>query len=213
MAKSVLDVWNMALGMIGISKQVADVNEQSNEARQCRLYFDNVRDLVLEEADWPFAERYVALQDIGSPPSDWSYRYRYPNDCIKARRLATSDQITTGQRLFLTLEEWTRFYDSPKYPFRVVDDQAGKAIVTDLQNAVLVYTGAVDNLALWPMSALMALAACLATYIANPLAAQKDMAKDASRAYETLISKAIARQFNEGEEKPEPESEFTAARL
>lgn len=207
-------ICNMALGYLGISQTIADLQrEQSNEARNCRIFFDSTRELVLEEAPWPFAERTAALQDIGSPPPGWAFRYRYPNDCVNAREIIV-DGLTFSALTDIGGRTVIPQFRLPAIPFKVVEDEAGggRAIVTNQQSASLVYTARITNPNVYPMSFIDAFALCLAAKIGGPLAAAPGMAEKAGDAYTKALLKAASRTMNEGVEQEERESEFTAAR-
>jgi hypothetical protein len=197
MGKTAVEICNMAIGRLGISQFIASLEtEQSNEARVCRVFFDNTRDRVLQEMPWNFATRFATLQDIGTPPDGWTYRYRYPNDCLQARKVAR-DITVQG------------------VPFSVIEDETGGglAICTNQGNAVLVYTARITNTNLYSMLFVDVLAWALAAEIAAPLSAVPKMATAAGEAYMGSMLRAAARNMNEGQEAPEPETEFLTSRL
>jgi hypothetical protein len=199
MAKAPVDICNMALGRLGISQFIGNLEtERSNEAGTCRIFYESARDRVLEDFPWSFAKRTVELQDIGTPPADWQYRYRYPNDCLFAREV----QSSAGR-------------SNPQTQFEVVEDEAngGLALCTDQEQARLVYTARIANSDLFSQLFIDALAWSLASDIAAPLSATPKMAESAANAYTSTLLKAAARNLNEGREQPEPESEFLTARL
>lgn len=204
MPKTDTDTCNQAIGNIGISKTIANLEqEQSTEARVCRTFFENTRDMILEEVPWPFATRFADLQDIGDPPAGWLYRYRYPNDCVTARQLIIDgyQAISVNSR--------------PVIPFLVVEDEAaaGRAIVTNQPNAILEYTARITNPMLYSALFIDAFAWALSVKIASPLSAAPGMAEKAQAAYNGALAKAAARSFNEAREEQSRESEFTRARL
>ncbi len=66
MARSRLDIWNRALGAIGVSHLLSSENDQRPEAEQCNLLWDDVLLEVLAAAHWRFARRQAALSQIGT---------------------------------------------------------------------------------------------------------------------------------------------------
>jgi len=80
-------ICNMALARCGVTLFIESVGEASQQASVCNLFYAPVRDRVLQAWPWQFARTYVRLQELGSPPSCWHYRYHYPADCLKVRRL------------------------------------------------------------------------------------------------------------------------------
>src|SRR6185312_8086770 len=88
MAQSDVEICNMALGHVGNSSQIASLTEKSNEARACLLYYEQVRDEVLQAAPWPFITVIEPLTLVAtSPNTDWAYSYRYPVDAFTVGRI------------------------------------------------------------------------------------------------------------------------------
>lgn len=107
------DIANRSLSSIGTRSQIADLSEDSNEARQVKLLLEPLRDEVLRMAPWNCAFNYRNLSLIcsapgtpenpsaglstwekGIPPPPWSYEYAYPSDCL--RPIFVVPQFTTG---------------------------------------------------------------------------------------------------------------------
>lgn len=86
---SVIGIWNMALGFIG-TRTVGAEDENTQEAIQCKLFWDNARRQVLRDYPWNFAQRRALLANIALP-IEWEFEYNYayslPNDCLKASKV------------------------------------------------------------------------------------------------------------------------------
>lgn len=201
MARSEVQLCNLALGRVGISQEIASLSERSNEAVQCNRFYESTRDRVLSEAPWRFCTRRRTLADVGTPPDGWAYRYRYPNDCLFARKIVdpANRSPASDQRI----------------PFSIYEDvdSAALAIVTDEANAVLEYTFKVTNTMLYSPLFDSALAWALAAEIAGPLKADVKYIQNAEQHYQYQIAQAIAQSFNEGRDDLPQESEFIRARL
>ena len=95
MASSTTEIANLALGHLGIGKDIANLDtESSQEAKAMRRYYDICRRTVLQEFTWPFATKFVTLGLVEEDPTDaeeWAFSYRYPADCLFLRRLHGSD--------------------------------------------------------------------------------------------------------------------------
>ena len=204
-------ICNMAIGHLGISQFISDFDtELSNEARVCRIFYDQARDRVLEEMPWHFAKSYVALQDIGSPPSKWLYRYRYPLNCVFVRSV-------TPQGLE---PEISSYFDFATYKylkrdqFEIIEDEAngGLAICCNIPSAMICYTARIKSVALYTALFIDAFSWTLGSDIAAPLSAVPAMAEKCAQAYTQSLLKAAARMMNEGNENLERESEFISAR-
>lgn len=61
-----IGVWNRALGRIGVSKLVQSEDENTPEAEQCGLIYDDVVRELLEKHDWRFAKRQRPISKIDS---------------------------------------------------------------------------------------------------------------------------------------------------
>jgi hypothetical protein len=97
------DLANQALAAIGTRSSIADVdNEQSQEANQIRLQYDNALAAVLESAHWNFARSQVALTMLKDAsagddvPAPWAYEYAYPANCAQVRYIMPTLDYTPG---------------------------------------------------------------------------------------------------------------------
>ena len=71
-----LQVWNMALGWVG-TRTVAAENENTQEAVQCRLFWDNARRQVLRDFPWNFARRRARLARRDGGAADTGFGARF----------------------------------------------------------------------------------------------------------------------------------------
>lgn len=206
-----IGIYNMAIGRIGGSQFVQSPDEQSNQRITCDVYFDNCLERVLTAFPWNFADRKASLADIGSPPQEWLYRYRYPNDCQKVRAVVPDLSSLSS---FLTKRAVAYYGICNFYPFRVIGDEAnnGKAILSNLKAPFIWYTAKITNLGLWSADATSALGWLLAAEIAGPLASKPEYADMAGKAYKAALLEAGSLNMNEGQPYINRESEIVAAR-
>ena len=83
---------NQALLKIGISRTIADLTEQTEEAHVAGVIYETTLRSVLRHHPWPFATKYALLVlHSGTAETalnlDWQYAYTYPADCLFARRI------------------------------------------------------------------------------------------------------------------------------
>lgn len=195
---SIVSICNQAISHTGISKLIDDIAEPTVEARQCNFHYAIARDFVLSEHAWQFANEEVTLSDVGSPPPNWLYRYRYPTDCSTARKL-----VYCGNRT-----------PSRPHPFQIRHDDTGKkSIVTDLEEAVLIYTKRVTDVALYDQYFADLVAANLATRIAMPLTKNPEITTEMQRLYANMKDVAIVRDLNQQQDDQAVSSEIAAERL
>lgn len=195
---SVVQICNTALSRIGQSQFIDSLTEQSKAAELCSLHYDQCREEVLQDAPWPFAEARVYLADIGSPPVNWLYRYRYPTDCLQAQYISLPGMRMPPTEL------------RPKY--KVINASGGRAIVTDTPEAELVYTTNVEDTTYFSPLFVTALSWRLAAELAMGLQARPENYAAAMQNYVRMISKAEAQAFNESDEDPMPDAEFITVR-
>lgn len=194
MITSNIQICNMALSRIGVSMPIASLSESSTAARVCALWYEPVRDRLLASAPWPFATKQADLQDIGGPPEEWLYRYRYPNDCLAILRI--SDLTVNGRQPFIVVTD--------------IDNDA-MAILTDAENAIAEYITRVETVTMFPVDFADALTWAIAAEIAMPLAVKADLAQAAAKAAQAALDNALTRSFNESYTE-RAESQFIDAR-
>lgn len=216
MAASVVDICNMALARIGFSETIASLDERSKAAQTCTLFYEAARDYVLRDFPWNFATRAVQLAEVTDATfPGWQVVYRYPTDCLDARQVVTE----AGTRLPLSywvstdpqrphLSRWL----PPRIPFEVSSDEAGRLILTDLEEAYLVYTARIEDPNLFDSMFVSALAWHLAVELVMPLAVDERRAARAERNYTIVLSQAQAMNMNEAQADAPPESPSITAR-
>lgn len=160
---SPVDIANRALSAIGTRSQIADFNEDSNEAREVKLHFDSLRDQLLRMAPWNCAMNFNNLALIcaapgtpenpgpglnvwekGIPPPPWSYEYAYPSDCLRA--VYVVPQFTTGFTSGVPITTAVTggapaFWNGPPVRFKIGIDQIGPSGQPSLQG--------VDTTVIW----------------------------------------------------------------
>lgn len=178
---STIDICNLALVRIGQGVAIASLSELSESAVQCNALLPIMRDLVLGDADWSFARRSVALALVEEDPSTaWAYSYRAPTDCLRA--------------LYIDPEQL-------RIPYETGGDSSGGLIYTDIEDAVLVYTERMENLAQWSTHAADALAWRMGVDLAMVLARDAGRAENCRTEYRRAIERAAANDANQSRPK------------
>lgn len=195
------EICNMALGHVGVGREISNVDsERSEEALACRRFFDQARDETLREYAWPFATKLANLGLIvQNPNTEWGYSYRYPSDCLEFRR------ILSGKRT-----------DTPdsRVPYKIGQDDQGQIIYTDIPSAQCEYTTQITAIERFPADFRAALSLLLATYIA-PRVTGGDPFKLGDRAmrlYQFKLTRAEVAAGNEEQPDRTPEAESIRAR-
>lgn len=147
----------------------------------------------------------MANPTLAAPPQAWLYEYALPNDCLKARFLVplltsqtTSPPLTSAGGLLLPA-----VMPNIAVPFTIaVDlDASGnemQVILTNLQQAQLVYTRRLTNIGLWDSQFTMGAKAALAVWLAPALNGSVTLANAAMGIAKNMLDAARVSDGNEG---------------
>lgn len=185
---SKIDVFNMALGHIGVNSTVADENERSPERVACSRFWDQCRDAQLsyKSMPWSFALAIAPLAEISSASQCWGYRYRYPNDCINIIELVPGES--------------PRPMPGNPIPYQVAFEADSRVILTDLERASAVYVKRITEVERWPSTFVEAMAYRLASMIAMPLKNDPGTRNDNLELAERFTQIAMADMLNENQQ-------------
>lgn len=190
----------MALGHLGVGKDIASLDENSAEARACKRYYDLSVQSCVADFSWPFATRFATLALVETNPTDeWAYSYRYPSGCMMIRRILSG----VRQDSLSSREE-----------YRIASDSMGAIILTDKADAQIEYTVMPSDTSLFPVDFIEALSFRLA-WAVSPVLTGGDpfkLGERAGRAYADAIAGAKASAANEESTPPPLEAEFIRAR-
>lgn len=194
----VVEICNMALANIGVEGRIASLEENSEPARLCKLYFETVRRDVLSAHAWNFATRKRNLSLTGGQNRlGWQYAYAYPTDCLRAVRILQAD----------------RNADPVRFKVGVSDNLLEKIILTDEPNAQLEYVVNLTNVELFDPQATYMMTWGLSDAIATPLTQDDRRAQFANQKYTALKEAAKANDSSEGAPDENPQTEWDKAKL
>jgi hypothetical protein len=199
-----VDIANLALLRIGQLATIADMEEDTPQAEAVRSIFVHMRDAVLEAFMWPFATFRATLNVIASVDDDpddvnlrtgWAFTYALPNLCLAPRYIYPgTNNPGEGQEIPFTIEG---------------DDSRGKVLLTDYEDAELVYTKLVDTPARWSPMFRDALALRLAADLAMSVAKKPQLGLGLHQLFESWISRAAAAQANQSrKDLPPPDASY-----
>jgi hypothetical protein len=196
MATSEVQICNLAIRAISLTP-ISALSERSPEAEDCTDFYPQCRDSILEQHPWNFASTRKELTPATLPAawSQYEYAYRYPNDCVAARKLF----LVGG-----TVEQ----------NFIVAENEDGVMLVlTDAPTAILEYTKREEDVK--KFSALFV--ECLSSYLASKLAGSRLKDVNQEQAQLTRANNALAaaqrRDSKEGEPEEVDEVPWVLARL
>jgi hypothetical protein len=199
-AASEAEVCNLALLLVGQTQFIDDLTDPTEAGEVCKQVYERARDAALEAVAWPFATRRADLNEITDGDRDgWGYAYTLPSDCLAPRWLNTGDENPSAQN---------------KVPFVIEDDATvGKRVLlTNQQDARLVYTRRVTETGKFSPLFVEALAAKIAVYLAAGLVKKPQLALQMMRLFDSVIARAAAAQFNQQQKDEEPDTSFVTER-
>lgn len=185
MANSVVDIYNLALSSIGAGSTVSDVEEDSQEAEVCNIWYEPTRKAVLRAAPWSSCTAFKRLALLASrdfsldwteadPAPLWAYEYAAPADMIRPRYFENS-----FARFDLGIRDTTH------------------VIVTNEQTPVLAYTKDQTLPSLWDDHLTVAIANALGANICLKLTGKIARSRSALEIANGLIRDARATLANE----------------
>ena len=189
-------ICNLALSHLGQTETtIANLTtDTGNTATQCRVHYDIAREFVLADHDWNFAEKSVTLAETGTPSALWTYRYDYPSDCLKFRRIERASKL-----------------EKP-VPFRVTQGTSGKVIETNIYQAVGVYTMDVTNTSMFTPGFVEALGWYLASALAPALTGDLKKQEMALKVYQATIGAAQTQDAQEQQPDDELDAPWISGR-
>lgn len=190
-----VEICNIALSHLGVAKEIAEFdNERSAEAMACRRFWDINLDTVLRAWHWPFATAYQNLSLVQERPTiEWLFSYRYPVDCIDARRIVSGNPRDNAQT---------------QIPMKIAQDSSGLLLFTNMQNAQLEYTLRAELYNFWPHDFVLAFSSHLAFLISPRLTANdQNKRTEMAQAYQVYLSQAQKNAYNEQIQHLPPQAE------
>lgn len=151
-----VDIFNMALGHLGISKVITDVNEASLEASALRTFYNVSRNMIFRAVDWPFARTIKPLELVlETPNEEWNYQYQYPADCANFLKIVTGLQYEGSDLRAQHLQLYT---------------DSGTMILSNNPEAIGEYIRIIENTGVYPPDFVLAQSYLLASLSAISLA-------------------------------------------
>lgn len=214
MVASTTEIANLALGHLGHSKPIGNLDtEQSLAAQACRTFYPISLATSVSGIPWMFCKKFATMQlvtdftvNAGTQILEWDYAYRYPSDCIQFIRIV-SPRLNNDTR-------------QSRIPYTIAADASGLLIYTDWPGSNSLITPQCEyqfmnmNVGVYPADFVIALSYLLAGYIA-PMVTAGDpyqLGMKAMGMYKTAIAEAESLDLNEEQRPEEPQSEFIRAR-
>jgi len=170
MALSSTEICNFALSLFG-SYRISDIDEATETANLCKLWYEQVRDEVLCEAgvDWKFAIARTELTQVATDPDfGWDYQYQLPDNLLKILAVVHDEYD-------LPDAEWLR---------------EGSYILTNQEDCHIRYIQSVADVTKYPLLLVKAIYTLLASVLAGRIAQNAQKSLELLQEYEAVLSKA-----------------------
>ena len=199
MAATLVEIFNRALTKIGETEFLTvSTGNTSIAGKTCELHWADIRDEVLSDFPWPFANRQKAIVvDATESRTGWEYAFTLPTDFLMARFLHTQDT-----RIALVAPE-----SRDAYEIALNEDGDGKLLFCDYAAAdiqALEYTAQVTDVTLYSAAFCDAVSWRLAVELALALPKDERKAGAALQMYKQKILEAFAQQLRGNREDHEP---------
>lgn len=207
---SEIQICNMALDELDVAA-IQSFTEATKQARVCKRHYEQTRDLLLSKYDWGFARKTATLALLTEEYDGWDFAYQSPSDCLVPRKIW--DSITaTAYNLKFYPEVYSN-YKGVKVPFeiRVNSDGSSKVILTNQEDAVLIYTARITDVNAFDVNFIEALYLKLASKMAYPLRKDPNKAKQLLQEHMIAIGEAGVIDAN-SEQVDEDEQGYVEAR-
>lgn len=191
------DICNMALGYIGVTKNITDMDtDTTNEAKRCRSAFENYYEIVLTSYPWTFASAVTTLTETDSESQGFEYCYLKPNDCLKARAVADEDANFMMQNYFHCFDNNWPLRLRNQFVMSLNDDKDHQTILTNIEGANLLYTAKVD-FGICSAPFYEALALRLASFLAMALPHSINLSTSLTKQYQQAALNATVLDANQ----------------
>ena len=166
MAVSKTLIANLALSHIKDKATLENVDtETTPQAVYTRLWYDQARTQALMDMDMGFSRRRLIMATHDEDPSaDWTFRYQWPDKCLLPRFIQGTSKSRDAAPIVFDIE--------------YADDDT-LSILTDMDEAILVFTFDVEATTFFTPHFVLAHSFLLAHYVAGPLMSASQKTKDA----------------------------------
>jgi len=194
---SQVQIAKLALQHIGDRYDISAIDEESVEAEQANLIYDDTRKELLRRFPWGFALTYRTPAALSvTVPANWDYAYQYPSGVVKVRHIENqanrNDPITD-------------------FEVALLDDDT-KVILTDEQDPTLACTADIEDPTRFDPEFTMAFSFLLAERMAMSLTGSLDIKSALAQEVLRSVSQAADTDSSEGRTRETPEASWIDAR-
>lgn len=176
MANDEVTIYNWALAAVGTVARVQSPDEASDEAEACSLWYETVRDQILQTAPWDSAKAFKRLAQSSEqtdetwiatdPAPGWRFAYAFPSDMLRPRYITNYARFELG-----------------------TNSANQRVIYTNQEAAILCYTKRQVQVSLWDEDLKAAVAFALAAHICMKLTGSLDRVQFVTaQAYDKVLA-------------------------
>lgn len=155
------DICNMALSFIS-RQRIDSLDDQSEEAKHCKIYYDHVRKRLLKMYNWGFSRKTERLASRADVVPGWHFVYGYPQQCLSVQFVFDDNHAPVRE---MERQEWQVITLSGN----------DKVIATNVDEAWAEYIMDVVNTETFSDEFIEAQARMMAAYMAGPLTGSTDL--------------------------------------
>lgn len=196
---NITDICNRALAVLG-KNRIVSIDEASEPARQCKLFYTSTKQSLLRKYDWGFAKKVVALAMLTQKHPRWEYSYIYPEKCIRAISIFAKDRPPVDMES-----------RKEKYEIYMANDNQC-AIACNIGDAYMEYIYDVDDANVFPVDFAEALVHLLASNMALQLNGNYDMKVQEYQLAMAYVRDAVGISAMERQREPEFPNKYVNAR-
>ena len=190
------DICNMALAYIGQGR-IASLGEDSEEAAQCRLFYDHLRRRLLAQHYFSFSAREAKLALLDRERQGYSFVYATPAKCLLLQHVYEKGKARVAK----------------KGAWRIVMlSDSVQGIATDIEEAWASYTADIENAAVFSDVFIEALTHGLASAIAVPLSGSGSLQQAHYQLMERAVMTAKFESERQNDHKPLFPTAYTEGR-
>lgn len=193
------DICNLALSYLSKGK-ITSMDDDSEEAAQCKIHYDHARKLLLRQYPWNFAKRTVKLALLATTQPGWEYAYAYPAECLAVRYVFDEDGAA-GR------EEDIQQFDV------AMTSANQKAVLTDVELAWCEYTANIKDTEMYPDEFIEAFAHYLACNMAMVLTGSAGLQQTQFQLYQESVEAAMVFTAQERRRKTVFPQDYAQARF
>ena len=185
---SEINICNKAILRLG-GTRINALTDQTKEGRLCKDFYEGVRDDVLRAHNWVCATKRIELSLLSEAYVGWDNAYTYPPDCLNARKIYDPNISDT------TAEVEAK----AAIPYEISLSTTGnkQIILTNQDDAVLIYTAAITDVPLFGADLVEAISLKMAADLALPLKNSEKLHNTWFSRYTIAIAAARAISSNE----------------